>query len=340
MNNKIKNNKNLGLELLRMILSFWVIAFHCCKIKNKKIRNIIKLYLHVPTFLIISFYFLYSTISNKNIIIIKKRIYRLCIPYFIYPLLIWTINNVLYCFFKFNRFNRKLSIRDLLTQLLIGRPIHGVLWFHFHLLFITLLFTIISFIFKKQFILVIGVLGTISYIYQYSNFNYMFFCQYKFHIKYSLGYFFETIPISVTGIFISSIKFINKLEKNKYSNLIFCLMLFFLLFKFKLFKDVNGFNYQGIMKNIDSVLLFVFFSLLPFEKIKNKYLILFIKSITKYTGGIYYLHIIVYQYLQRLINIIKRGTIFGGIIIYISSYFISFLGIKIFLKTQFKHLFI
>ena len=323
-----------------MILSFWVIIFHCCKIKNKKLSNfLLGLKLHVPSFLIMSFYFSFSTISNRKINKIKNRICRLCIPYFTYPLLIWTINNLLYFLFMLNRFNRKLSVNELITQLLIGRSFHDVLWFHCNLLLLTLLFTIISFIFKNYFILILECLGIISYIFQYSDFNYIFFCQYKPTIRSSIGYLFETIPISVTGILIASIELIYKLKKFRYCNLFLCLMLFYLFFNFRLFNDVKGFNFKGIIKNIRSVLIFVFFSLLPFEKIKNGNLILLIKNITKYTGGIYYLHLIVYQYLKKLIKTINEGTICGAIIIYIFAYFISFVGVKLFLKTKFKHLF-
>ena len=62
-------NKNLGIELLRMVLSFWVVLFHCLRLNNRYLRNIIKKKVfHVPTFILISFYFLYKNLSERNII--------------------------------------------------------------------------------------------------------------------------------------------------------------------------------------------------------------------------------------------------------------------------------
>lgn len=341
-NNNIIISKNLGIELLRTILSFWVIIFHSCTIKNKTLNKIlIKLKLHVPTFIIISFYFLYSTLFNRKINKIKERLDRLYIPYLSYPLLIWMFNNLSFFLFKFNRFNRKLSLKDLTYQLLLGRPIHSVLWFHSNLIFITLLFSIFSLIFKKDYIILLEIFGIISYTFQYSGLNYRLFKQYEEPIKLSLGYIFEIIPISVTGLYIASINFIKKLQEYKYSNLYLCLNALFLLIKYNSFNDdLKGFNYQGIIKNFSSLLLFIFFTLLPFEKIKNKKIICFIKHLTNYTGGIYYLHTIVKGYLYKKIIYINKKTFSGAIIIYIFSYIICHIGVKLLGKTKLKYLFI
>ena len=111
--NLMKENINFGLEFLRMILSFWVLIHHCCPIKNQIILNyfFIKSY-HVPTFVIISFYFFYKTISKNNINKINQRFERLCIPYFIWPLIIWVINNILY-YINMSAFNRRFDLKEL-----------------------------------------------------------------------------------------------------------------------------------------------------------------------------------------------------------------------------------
>ena len=334
-------SKNLGLQLLRTILSFWVIIFHCCRVKNKILKTIlIRSKLHVPTFMIISFYFLYPIISNRKINKIKERIYRLYIPFLFYPLLIWMLNNLLYILFKSNSFNKKISIKELIIQLLVGRPIIPVLWFHCNLLVLTILFTIFSLIFNKYFLILSEALGILSYIIQYSGLNYKFFLKYQAPIQLSLGYIFEIIPISVTGFYIASIKLIEKLQKYKYSNLYLCLNSLFFLIKYHSFNDAKGFNFQGIIKNLCSVLLFIFFTLLPFENLKNKLVISVIKHITSYTGGIYYIHIIARNYLKKNIRCINKGTFYGAILIYILCYIICYIGNKIFGKTQLKHLFI
>ena len=53
-----KKTINYGLEILRMLMSFWIVLNHLYNPKNKQINNIIIRHrFHVPTFLIISFYF-------------------------------------------------------------------------------------------------------------------------------------------------------------------------------------------------------------------------------------------------------------------------------------------
>lgn len=336
-NEKKKKKFNLGIQILRMLLSFWVIIFHCCKIKNKKLKYyIIGLKLHVPTFIIISFYFLYFIFEKRDINKIKERIFRLFIPFFIYPLIIWIYNNLSFIFFKVNRFNRKLLLYELIIQISFGRIFHSSLWFHFALLFLTFLYSIIIYIFKEYYLYIFHILLLLSYILQYSNINYNFFNKFSVHIKFSIGMLIEVIPISLAGIFLNSTHLIKYLKLQKEINLIFCIFWIIFLIKYRIFHNLSGYNFQGLFRNICSVLLFIIFIFLPFEKIQNDLIISLIEIITRYTGGIYYLHNITNYYLKKKLSLIKDGTLYDALIIYIFSYFLSFIGFKILGKTIFK----
>jgi hypothetical protein len=63
------------------------------------------------------------------------------------------------------------------------------------------------------------------------------------------------------------------------------------------------------------------------------------KHITNYTGGIYYLYIVVLNIFKNKILFIGNKTMFGGFTIYLISYFICFIGERIFGKTKLKNLF-
>ena len=183
LNSKKTKNINLGIQILRMLMSFWVVLNHCYKTKNKILINIIfKHKFHIPCFIITSFYFLKANLSNRNIEKIYYRLERLLIPYIIYPIIYWIFNNLLYKLFNFN----KLSFVQLLTQLLIGRPFFGVIWFQFNLILLTITFYIISFIFKTNYLFILQIFGIFTYIIQYSNLNYVFFNQYNDKIKFSV----------------------------------------------------------------------------------------------------------------------------------------------------------
>ena len=86
---KAQNNKNYGLEILRMILCFWVVLFHCLrKTDNNIILNFKRKMFHVPSFFFISFYFIFPIIREKNTNKMILRLERLLIPYLFWPLII------------------------------------------------------------------------------------------------------------------------------------------------------------------------------------------------------------------------------------------------------------
>lgn len=104
-----EKKKNLGFALLRIYLSFLVVSSHCFKPKassrNKFIIKIIHNINHVPTFYLLSFYLCYKIFKSKNIKKIKIRFQRLLIPYIIWPIIFWSLQNLLSFFLsKFIKF--------------------------------------------------------------------------------------------------------------------------------------------------------------------------------------------------------------------------------------------
>lgn len=338
MDSKTKNKRNYGVEILRMIVAFYVIIYHIYKPKNiTQKKFIIKHSFHVPTFLIISFYYLNNNLVKRKVDKIKERLKRLLIPYLFYPIIIYIISNLLYIFFLFKKL--KIDLYQLLIQFIVGRPLYSILWFQFNLILITVLFYIIAFIFKSYYLPFLQFLGILSYLLQFSNINYNYFKNYIYYIRYSVGYFAETIPIAVTGLFISSIDIIN-ISKNKcFLNIMLYIFLLFILFKYEIFSPVSGFEKQGILLNIEAVSFFVIFSLIQLDNL-NKKILFCIKYLTSYTPGIYFLHPEIYVIFKNKINLIKNQTILGCLIIYLISYLISFIGYNSLKKYKLKHLFI
>ena len=78
---------NLCLGFLRVILSFLVVMTHCFNIKTTKSKLLIKIFInklhfiHVPTFFIMSFYFMKDLFIKRNKLNMVKRFKRLLIPY-------------------------------------------------------------------------------------------------------------------------------------------------------------------------------------------------------------------------------------------------------------------
>lgn len=318
-----------------MQMSFWIILNHLYKPKNKKIYNIIIRHrFHVPTFFIISFYFLNYSLSIRKITKFQERLERLLIPYILYPLFTYFLFNSLFYFFNFN--SLRSSLYQLITQFLIGRGICGVLWFHFNLIIITIFCYIISLLLNNNYLFFLQILGILSYLIQYSQLNYKLFINYNKNIKFSVGYFAETIPLAATGLSIASINIINKLKKNRMMTIFFSFSFLFMFFKYNIFTPVKGFGKQGIMYNIGGVSFFLIFSLIPCE-VFNKKILIFIKYFTSYTSGIYLFHIHIYKIFRFKIYLIKHHTFLGCLLIYFICYSISSLGYNIFKKNKLKY---
>ena len=82
----------LGIDILRMILQFLIIAHHTSDYTKEKnfILEINKRYLsfYTSSFFLISFYFSYKLFNSLNVSKIKERLLRICLPYFIWPLIV------------------------------------------------------------------------------------------------------------------------------------------------------------------------------------------------------------------------------------------------------------
>ena len=338
--NLIISNKNLGIEILRAILCFWVLLFHCLNVKYAQ-KNIFfyfakfKLY-HVPCFTFIAFYFSFNIFKNLNLIKIKSRFERLLIPYLVYPIAIWIINNLIYLAFSFNRFNRIITFYELFIQLILGYQFSINLWFLLSTIIITMIFTLLVYTLNTYFFYVLQIVGIIFIIFQYSK-PLNFFYNYPNNIKIPLNHIISQIPLSIAGITYAFSDIISNL-KNK-ENLLFISFIHFLLifvfFKYNIFKTMN--EYKGIEKIFLSFLLFTGFYLLPLNNFNYK-IKLAIKLITNFTQGIYCLHPIIKYYVHSFLD--KNETFSGSILIYLISYIISFLAMKIFGKTKLKYLFV
>jgi fucose 4-O-acetylase-like acetyltransferase len=335
-NQKIKFNTFLAV--LRVYLCFNVINSHFLRtppiIMKKNVKRIIANSLHVPIFFLMSFYFSHKLFLQKNVEKIKKRFERLLIPYFIWPMIIWIINNFLYYAFGL-LFN--ISLKGLIIQLMTGNCFMKVLWFQYNLIFATLLIIIIIFLSLNYSIPILLNLCIFAFYFQYSNLNYKIFSKYDFFRRYTFGRFSEIIPYCIIGFIIPSLNLI-VLRKYKIYSIYLLLLIFLFLLRYEIFIKINGFMYQGIPLVIKSSLVFLIFLLMPYEKINNKYISI-IKIVTSYTSGIYFLNSNVQKWMKNCITLIKNGTLSGNIIIYIISYVISLIGEKIVRKSKYRCLF-
>ncbi len=337
----ISNKKTIhfGFSILKNLLSFNVIISHCFNInstKNKTIHYLIKRRgIHVPSFMIISFYFNHNTLISFDT---KKKIYRferLFIPYLGWPIIIFIICNITK---NFNRYKNLCSFKILIIQLILGSG-NGILhfWFLFDLIFTTIIFQIFILLFRKNYLFILNLLLLFSYFIQYSKYStILYLYTYKFT---SLARENNMIPFAVTGFTLSSLKVLRKLEKYKFNSFIFSLITYYLIHSYNIFSKSSGAVYNGLKLNVSSVCEIIIFSLFSLNNIRNNKLKTFLLHATNYSGGIFYLHQAIQFFFKNIIYDIKKGSLLGILIIYFITYLICFFGNFIFKNYKVKYLF-
>ena len=325
---------NFGLELLRVILSLWIVIVHCA-IPKKGHEKYLKKGFHVPTFILMSFYFYYETMSSRKTTKIISRFQRLFIPYFLWPLIIFFINNLLFKLISVGIVvEGKLYLKDIYIQLLIGSRYHGIFWFQFNLIILSLYFTIISFTFKENMLKIIQISGVIAFYLHISGINFKFFSSFNWKFATNIGYIVELIPLAVFGVIFGSIKLIQKAKTCSFYFYLLMAFVIYILFNYDLFISPKGYRYPNtLLFIIASTSLFITFASFPLDKIENEKFKLIITNITHFTGGIYYLHPRIKDILQKFSPYLKKHKTYGrSFFIYIICYFICFIGNKIYIK--------
>ena len=341
---KIKTNRyelinkrkeiNIGISVLRVILSFMVVLDHLYNKKKLKKYHYI-LYYHIPTFFLISFYYTHKALTSFNIDKIKLRFERILIPYFSWCSISWILNNI---YFYLLKKQCRHSFKDFFINLLNGHIILVPLWFQNDLILLTLIIVIIIFLFKNKYIYILHFLSFLAIISQYSGFNFDFFKK-NFSSYHTLGRFTEAIPNAVIGFSLANYDLIKIMKNNRIISL-YLLMILIIITRYNIFSDLKTFKYGGIRLNIAAFCIFIIFYLIPFQKINNKIFISLIIKITNYTAGIYFTHVLFGKgYLCKFLIFAKKGTLLRCIIIYIISYCACHVGSKLSRKTKFKHLF-
>ena len=336
----LKKGYNLGIEILRVFLSFMVVLDHLYNKKKLKKYYYI-LYYHIPSFFLISFFFTYNTLTSFNLQKIKLRFERLIIPYIGWSIIAFILKNIYYYLFNLNYEH---TLKGFVKHLITGHILNTPLWYQAILIFTTIIFLIIIFIFRNNQsfkLLVFHILSLISYNLQYSGLNYNLNKKYlTTHAKLTFGRFMEALPNAITGYTFAYLKIINLLRQYRTKAIFFSFAILVIISKYAVFENLKTFKYGGLRLNIASSCLFIIFSLLPLENMKN-ILKVFINYCTRYTAGVYYMHYLVGNtYLIKTIFKSLNGTIYGCMIVYLLCYSISYFGIKIFGKYKLKYMFV
>lgn len=306
--------KNIGLDLLRVWLSFEVVIDHFWHQKGlsgvwaflSSMRN-----LAVPCFLLMSFYLTANRYATSDGAWLKRRFGRLCVPYFVWPVIYFIL--ILVCSaisstfvsttistteLKYYGFDLALNGWDLVRQWIFGldrRLVHQF-WFHSNMIFWTAgLFVLLKYVVRQKArtaLLVGGIMFCL--VLQYSGANNFLFDRISFEFKYSAGRLFSTFPYAAVAILIG-------LQRKRVdaasgaTRVLFAAIGLFLLFFVHYsggFPRPKGLGYQGVSLLLMALGTVAFFYCLPFDRAPAAVGTV-IGWVSKFCMGIYCCHLVV-----------------------------------------------
>lgn len=207
-----------------------------------------------------------------------------------------------------------------------GYPV-SPLWYLAVLIWITLLFSLLSVYLKEKAIFVFISLGLLCLLFQHAGWNYGFFKNCSHEITHSFGRVAEMIPYAALGCVVSyeNQHIVSCVRQRPYL-LIVLLFSSFVFWKFYRRFPVPGFPYSGVFLLAGATCFAMFFYLLPLQWLsgKQKKIITFFGA---HTLGIYCMHYPV-GYLFNLFfenHHIKVNSFVFCVFVYILCFWLSHL---------------
>lgn len=267
--------------------------------------------LAVPCFLLLSFYLTANRYATGDGAWLKKRFGRLCVPYFVWPLVYYAVivvcsalsstfasSTVNTTEFRYYGFDLALNGWDLVRQWVFGldrRLVHQF-WFHSNLIFWT----------AGLFVLLKGVVSTqartallagcvmFCLVAQYSGLNVFLFDRFGFEFKYSAGRLFATLPYAAVALLIGFQRKAIAAASGAMRTLFAVLGLFLLFFVHYSggFPRPEGLGYQGVSLLLMALGTVAFFHCLPLERAPTA-IGAVIGWVSKFCMGIYCCHLAV-----------------------------------------------
>lgn len=282
---------NLGIALIKVFACLGVISLHFGgKAYGRRLA--------VPAFIFIAIYLSAKTILSGDGERLRKRLWRLFVPY-----ATWGIIGYVYRVFVCGLSNPM----DLVEQLLTGYPTCGHMYYVNLLFWFTILLFLMAQLFRRWFAALCPLLIILSFVMQYSGWNYALFGGIEAGARYTLGRFFEFLPLAVCGLMLAKVDFrqvISPKCKCQVALALFGISSVLMAVGFPGYPP--GFAYCGfapfLMCLSLCVLLVTWGALFPSEQSKVSQVLCFISTLTP---GIYYCHMIVGWTMQRMLGIEK-----------------------------------
>jgi len=313
--NASHQSRNYIFDLLKIILTFLVVNIHIRNVTHGKVNFLEPYgYYAVPLFVTLSFFLMnkYFSQIKLSFSVILLRIKRLVLP-----LIFWSGVGFL---LKPNLIN----IKNIFLQLFTGKVVDTPLYYLNLLIFLTLIFWLITYLPTKLRIPLYFVIIIAAFILEYTGFNTSFFNPMGDEIRKSYGQIVELIKYASLGILFRTL-----VNQNKKRVILFSLvgssLSLLLIFKFP---QPWGYNYSGMRLFLGTILILS--SILLIEQVNfsekiNKVINIF----ASYSFGVYLCHIIFFETLLQIFpNVTTFNSSYPFILLFIytiSCYIFCFL---------------
>ena len=308
-----KKSLNVGLNLLRILLTFGVVLDHFWWTATPEdYTGVRKALWHlrtlaVPAFMTMTFFFTANRFRFGDVPWLKKHFLRLYEPFVFWALVYFAVRLVVARFDAWY----DVGLADLLWQLALGSSERLCMqfWFHGDLIILTALFFVafraVSCA-KANFYLALGAVA-LGFTLQYTPLNDAMFGWMPFGAKYPLGRLAAMLPYAGAGFLLAAIK--DRLAAltpgMKVSAALFGLWLAWLV----VYRDVcprphSEVGYAGLQLNLTAWGIFFAFYYLPFDKMPAAFLKV-VLGVSKYCMGVYCIHLLLGQ---LVFDFVFKGT--------------------------------
>jgi hypothetical protein len=328
---------NLGISILRMWMAFEVILLHRMSWKGYEgpffsFLKSCELF-SVPVFVIAAFYFSADLLEENDKVKVKKRLIRLIVPQVGWAVLCWIVYVLTDIIFMHELSH---GFLDLIIAIISGcrNNVNPSTWFQCVLIILTVLYALIYSLKDKKISRTIVYLSFFLALFIQADGRYFdFFADKPHEVMNTIGRIFEIMPYACIGMFLKHIGIYDRLNDHRLIIILTSVVLFFAGFRIP-FIQFKGF-FEGSYPIYMAVMLFLFFLLLPFEKVQGKGRNA-ILQISRFTLGIYCAHRLVYGIMDIVYELMGSDPdsfikcLMTYLVCYAMSYIMCLLPIRVF----------
>lgn len=293
---------NLGLELIRLLMCYAVVATHFWNFWTFYPQggapwplvfvNAMRPYA-VPVFMLMTFFLTSARFLSADGAWFSDRIRRLLVPFVGWTLITFVVfRSLMPLSAEFT-----CTLRDLWLQQLLGttKALGAQMWFQAVLVILTVFFGVLfRFVKPQRAVLALTVVFLLAEGMEYSGLNFLLFKDGIYEVRNPLGRIFPMMAYASVGLLLGMAKGradgLSSRVRWSVVTLGFGLVVF--LLNFKVFVVPDGFYYRGLQMLVIAVALVGAFGLLPTGRVPQKateVLLMF----SRYSMGVYFTHILI-----------------------------------------------